>query len=661
MTPNENLTTIEAALKELADQKFAIDQHAIVAITDVQGIITYVNQKFCAISQYSKGELLGQNHRILNSGHHSKEFFQDMYRNIANGQVWHGEIRNRAKDGSIYWVDTTVVPFCDAGKPRQYVAIGANITEFKRMEEVRERLANLVETSDDAIISKTLEGIIISWNLGAEKVFGYTAAEAVGQSMLMLMPPERASEERDILARIARGESVRHFETVRVRKDGSRIHISTTISAIKDGNRAIVGASTIARDISDRKRAEQALSESERRYRLLFNEMVEGFALLKVIYNPQGAPCDFRYLEVNPGFEIHCGLSREAVLGKTLLEVLPNLEPVWMEIYGQVAITGKSIHFENYAAPLQRWLELTAFRTHQGQLAVTFSDVTKRKEAAELLARQAGDLACSRQALEVLNAELETRVVERTAQLEAANRELEAFTYSVSHDLRAPLRHISGFSKILSEEFGAHLPPDAQHHLQRIQQGTHRMGLLVDDLLNLGRIGRHQVRRQPASLNTMAQEIMAELQPECNGREIEWKIADLPLLDCDPGLIKQVFQNLLANAVKFTRPRAQAVIEIGLQGDSGDSVVFVRDNGVGFNMKYADKLFGIFQRLHRADEFEGTGVGLATVQRIIQKHGGRIWAEAELDKGATFYFTLGTSVLVRPETETKAAMAGDTA
>jgi PAS domain S-box-containing protein len=222
-------------------------------------------------------------------------------------------------------------------------------------------------------------------------------------------------------------------------------------------------------------------------------------------------------------------------------------------------------------------------------------------------------------------------------------KELEAFSYSVSHDLRAPLRHISGFSRILMEEFAASLPAEAQHHLQRIQEGTSRMGQLVDDLLNLGRVGRRELSLQVAGLRSIVDDVIASLKSEVGDRQVEWKIGDLPYVECDTSLIQQVFQNLLANALKFTRPRAQAVIEIGQGQRDGKAVIYVRDNGVGFSMKYADKLFGVFQRLHRAEDFEGTGVGLATVQRIIQKHAGRIWAEAELDKGATFYFTLGDS------------------
>ena len=229
------------------------------------------------------------------------------------------------------------------------------------------------------------------------------------------------------------------------------------------------------------------------------------------------------------------------------------------------------------------------------------------------------------------------------AELAASVQELEAFTYSVSHDLRAPLRHISAFSKMLTEEYGANLPPEAQHLVRRIQEGTRRMGMLVDDLLNLARVGRRDLSLQATDLQSIAEEVIAELSPDYKQRQIEWKIGDLPFLECDPGLIKQVFQNLISNSVKFTGPREKAVIEIGVRDQQGTPAIFVGDNGVGFRMKYADKLFGVFQRLHRMEDFEGTGVGLATVQRIVQKHGGRIWAEAELDKGATFYFTLAAS------------------
>ena len=260
---------------------------------------------------------------------------------------------------------------------------------------------------------------------------------------------------------------------------------------------------------------------------------------------------------------------------------------------------------------------------------VAFRDVTQRR--------------IDEREIRKLNDELEEKVAQRTRQLEAANHELEAFTYSVSHDLRAPLRHIGGFSRILIEDFGPTMDPEARHHLQRIEEGTHRMGLLVDELLNLARVGRHTLNLQVTSLNALIEEVVSLLQPEAEGRAVTWKISVLPAVKCDPVLIKQVFQNLIANALKFTRPRERAIIEISHREKNGQVVIEVRDNGVGFNMKYMDKLFGVFQRLHRAEDFEGTGIGLATAHRILHKHGERIWAEAELDKGAAFFFTLAVA------------------
>src|SRR5437879_2608414 len=243
-------------------------------------------------------------------------------------------------------------------------------------------------------------------------------------------------------------------------------------------------------------------------------------------------------------------------------------------------------------------------------------------------------------ALQTSQEELEQRVAQRTAELDATNKELEAFTYSVAHDLRAPLRHIQGFSDLLMETFASQLEPEAKKYLQRIGEGTQQMGRLIEDLLSLAQVGRQEPRLQVTGLNSLVQEVLRDLKNETENRDIRWQVGELPFVDCDPGLMKQVFYNLLSNAAKYTRPRNPAVIHIGQMSVEGQPVNFVRDNGVGFNMKYAPKLFGVFQRLHRKEDFEGTGVGLATVQRIIHKHGGRIWAEAEIDKGATFFFSL---------------------
>lgn len=265
------------------------------------------------------------------------------------------------------------------------------------------------------------------------------------------------------------------------------------------------------------------------------------------------------------------------------------------------------------------------------------SEALKKNQAELKQALQAAEAAA--QEVRTLNAELESRVEKRTAELNATNKELEAFAYSVSHDLRAPLRHIDAYAQILDEELGTH-PDEARQYISRIRFGVQNMGRLVDDLLKLSKIGRVELKFEMVALNSIVEEVLAEMKMETEHRNIEWRIGKLPSASVDRGLMVQVFANLISNAVKYTRTRALATIDIGTEPSNGGVAIFVRDNGVGFNMKYAHKLFGVFQRLHRMEDFEGTGVGLATVQRIVQLHGGKIWVDAEPDKGATFHFTL---------------------
>jgi light-regulated signal transduction histidine kinase (bacteriophytochrome) len=237
--------------------------------------------------------------------------------------------------------------------------------------------------------------------------------------------------------------------------------------------------------------------------------------------------------------------------------------------------------------------------------------------------------------------ELERRLAERSAAVRAATAELETVLYSVSHDLRAPLRQLMGFSRLLLEESGPELDPSSLHYAQRIHEAADRMSTLVDDLVNASRVARQDLLRREVPLTPLVEDLVGQLRAQTNGRAIEWQIEELPNVEGDTSLIKLALNNLLSNAVKFTRPRAQAIIRIRPVEFEGQAGIAIQDNGVGFKMTYAGKLFGMFQRLHRADEFEGNGAGLAVVQRIAHKHGGRVWAEAEPDKGATFYLTLG--------------------
>jgi PAS domain S-box-containing protein len=651
----EKLELAQEALRESRQRMDAIIQSAmdaIITVDEQQAVVIFnaaAERMFGCTGEEALGaaitRFIPQRFHAAHAGH-MKRFGETGVSSRSMGTL--GAIWGVRANGEEFPVEASISHAESEGK-KLFTVILRDVTERRQAEAAREWLAAVVDSSDDAIISKDLQGIIHAWNRGAEKIFGYTAAEMVGKPMATLFPADRMQEEKDILIRVGQGKSVEHFETVRLRKDGTQIDVSVTISPIRNSDGEVVGASKIARNITERKRADERLAAQAEELSRQTEELARSqhaleakTRMLQLVLDSMG---EGLVAADNEGHFLLWNDAANKLVGRPVAELPTAAWSLHYEIYlpdgvtpfppDQHPLARALIGEEKFAEMVVRppgekygkCLEVTARPMHDAQGGIcggvaAFRDVTERR-AAEGQVKQ-------------LNQELEGRVLERTA-------ELEAFTYSVSHDLRAPLRHMSGFTRILVEDFGPSMPAEAQRYLQRIEQGAQRMGVLVDELLNLTRIGRQPLKVQVTGLDSIVREVIALLEPESEGRQIEWKIGNLSFVECDPVLIRQVFQNLIGNALKYSRPRTCAVIEIGQETKDGASVILVKDNGVGFSMKYADKLFGVFQRLHRAEDFEGTGVGLATVARIIQKHGGRVWAEAELDRGATFYFTLGGS------------------
>ncbi len=510
----------------------------------------------------------------------------------------------------------------ELGESQGVVAIFRDLTIRRRAEETQRQLAAIVQSSDDAIFSVDVDGLVTGWNPGAERLFGMKAEAVMGRNP---WPATRTREEIERREKAQRGERIQPYETEVITKDGRRVPILTSISQLRDADGVVVGGAIICRDITETKRAQEA--------RLRLAAIVESSSDAIIAKDLDGT-----LLSWNSGAERLYGYADTEVLGRSIsLLVPPERTDEIPEILQRIRIGDRIDHYE------------TVRRRKDGTLVDVSISVSPVYDAggaivgASAIARDISERRRTEAEIRRLNTDLERRVAERTADLLAVNGELEAFTYSVSHDLRAPLRAIHGFVQLLSQRHATQLDAEALRFLERVSAGTALMSRLIDDLLALSKVGHQRLETQMVSTSDIVRRALEQLAPQLQGRAVELSMGELPECLAEPILLEQVFVNLIGNALKYSRGREPARIVIGARSDAStmETVFFVRDNGVGFDMRYADKLFGVFQRLHRPQDYEGTGVGLAIVHRIIRRLGGRVWAEAEPDKGASFYFTLG--------------------
>ncbi|MBA3899003.1 MAG: PAS domain S-box protein [Bacteroidetes bacterium] len=742
----------EESLKQKNEEIRVIFEKApdAVIVMDQSGKVLKWNPKAEEIFQWKPSEAIGEYiHNLIIP----EEFIESHLKALGDfHETGDSPILNRSiellaakKDKTEIHVETSISASVLVYGRKQFIAFIKDITDRKKAQTIEAELAAIVKNSNDAIISLTLEETVVSWNPGAEMVFGYLADEMIGKKITRLMPEASLDEEQKLIEKVKNGLRTEQFETIRKRKDGSLINVSLTVSPIKDTQGNITGSSTIARDITEKKQTEeklvkfrQALNNSAEDIFIISRDNMRiedvnekaiqstGFSREELLlmrldeiepfYNKEELEAKFdeisrsssklsvlqtahrrkdgsdfevevyltpfkyeeknyfvasarditerleaekkiretnqflstvlenlpvmvfiksaaylKFVTLNKIFEEITGLSREGMIGKSDYDFFPKEEAdFFVKKDREVLQSGKILEIPE--EPIEsihkgrRWLSTIKVPIYDElekpkYLLGISEDITEKREASNKIKN--------------LNKEL----TKNLSELEHINKELESFTYSVSHDLRAPLRAINGYAQFLAEDYKSILNDDGKRMLQEVQENAIKMGKLIEDLLEFSKMGRKKVVKNEVNMKNLTEQVINELKT-LHEKPVNFIVKELLPAKGDESLLKQVLFNLIGNAVKYSSKSPEPFVKIGSEKKEKAIEYYIKDNGVGFDMEYSGKLFQVFQRLHSDNEFEGTGVGLAIVKKIINRHGGKVWAESEPGKGATFYFSL---------------------
>jgi PAS domain S-box-containing protein len=583
---------------------FESSESAIIAKT-LDGTIRTWNKGAADMYGYSAADIIGHPISTLCPPDRKNEI-GDILEKIARGEtITHYETVRQRRNGDSFPVSVSVSPISDiSGKIVGASSITSDISGRRQASQSQARLASIVEFSHDAILTLDLDGVIDSWNAGAERLYGFSAAEAIGHHSDLFIPGEEHADVHKVLAALAGGERMEEYQVERVCKDGSTIEVMITMASLTDEDGVITGVSAVVRDITPQQRAAAR-----------FQGLLEAAPDAMICVDSAG-----RIVLVNAQTERLFGYQRADLEGQPVEILVPD-----------AARAGHGARRARYAAdPRPRLIGADRDVSGRRQDGTTFpaeiSLSSLDTNQGTLISAAVRDVSVQRQARD---------------DLQRTNRNLESLAYSIAHDLRTPLRSLAGFSTALAEEYGDVIGETGRGYAERIEGASVHIGEVLDSLMHLSRISRAEISLQEVDLGAQAADIAAELQRRDPGRSVAFAIQQPAWALADPALARTILHSLLGNAWKFTSGRDDAVIEFGMTPVADARVsCYVRDNGAGFDPAYVGKLFRPFQRLHTTDEFPGTGIGLATVREIVDRHGGQSWAEGMTGHGATVSFTL---------------------